>query len=81
MAQSGLWDVDGTGLQPVEDPNLARALLQRVNDLNVRVGVQVAVPVALFALLPQSAASHLVTCVLVGAALHLFGDKNEKAKN
>lgn len=37
MAQSGLWDVEGVGLQKIEDRDTAQAILARVNSMNSQV--------------------------------------------
>lgn len=75
MAQAGLWDVDGTGLQPVNDPTVDRAILQKVNAMNIDTAVRVVVPVTAFAALPQSASAPLVAFGLLFAALYAARDK------
>ena len=72
----GLWDLDdGQGLQPVDDPSVAQAILQKVNEMNVRTVIQAAVPAAAFAALPQSSSTALVLSGLVLAALYAAKDK------
>jgi hypothetical protein len=65
----------GRGLEKIADIKLARALLDKTNDMNTAIGVQVLVPVTLFALLPQSAAAALVISLLVFGALYAAKDK------
>ena len=54
IAQRGSWEVDGI-IQAVDDPDLARALLEKVNELNFETILKVVVVSAAFAVLPQSA--------------------------
>ena len=35
MAQAGLWDVDGRGLVPIQDPTLRQALRDKVNSFDI----------------------------------------------
>jgi hypothetical protein len=65
----------GRGLEKIADIKLARALLDKTNDMNTAIGVQVLVPVTLFALLPQSTAAALVISLLVFGALYAAKDK------
>ena len=51
--------MDGV-LQPVDDPSLARAILKKVNEMNVETGVGAIGIAAAFAALPQSASAPLV---------------------
>jgi len=57
VAQAGLWDVDDTGLRPVNDPSLARALLHKVNDYNAKVALQSTIVCFIFASLPKDVVS------------------------
>lgn len=51
MAQANLWDVDGTGLQPVGNADIASAILKKVNNMNLDIGLKsMALTVALAAL-------------------------------
>ena len=76
MAQVGLWDLDdGQGLQPVGDPTVAQAILQKDNDLNVRTAVKAGIPAVIFAALPQSSSTALVLSGLAFAALYAVRDK------
>ena len=38
--RSGLWDVTGNGMEKIADAKLARALLDKVNDFNVKTGLK-----------------------------------------
>lgn len=47
-----MWDVDGTGIQEIEDPTLAAKLLEKVNKANIGFGAVSAAITAVFCLLP-----------------------------
>jgi predicted RND superfamily exporter protein len=78
VAQKGLWDVDGQGLTKVEDPILARRLLDRVNAMNIQNGLQATGIAALFAVLPKSMTQSAAIVVALGALLYLLQDKLPK---
>lgn len=40
MAQGGLWDVSGTGLQKIADNSIAQAMLKRTNGMNLSIGLK-----------------------------------------
>jgi len=40
VAQGGAWDVDGTGIQTIEDESVATALRAKVNSFNLKVSAQ-----------------------------------------
>ena len=67
IAQAGLWDVDGNGLRKIEDPNLAQAILQRVNNMNIDNGIRCIALAGAFALLPQSTSVAMVSFGLLYA--------------
>ena len=75
MAQAGLWDVDGNGLSQIDDPNLARFILNKVNAMNAETAIKVIAPVTVFAILPQSSSAPLVAFSLLFAALYVVKDK------
>ena len=50
-----MWDVDGTGLQQIEDVGLAARLRAKVNAFNLRTTAIVGVAVIAFVLLPDFA--------------------------
>ncbi|GHP05633.1 hypothetical protein PPROV_000438300 [Pycnococcus provasolii] len=52
LSGGGVWDVDGTGLQEIEDKSVADAILQKVNNFNVASAVATAVVVAAFCAIP-----------------------------
>jgi hypothetical protein len=54
MAQAGLWDVDGNGMSKIDDPNLARAFVKKVNDFNISSTAQAVALMGVFAALPRS---------------------------
>ena len=74
MAQAGLWDLDGNGLSQIDDPNLASAILNKVNAMNAETALKVVLPVVVFASLPQSSSAPLVTSGLLFAALYAAKD-------
>jgi len=73
----GLWDVDGTGMRKIEDPNLARAFLNRVNDMNISVSRDAFLVSALFAILPQEVVSSISLCAAFVALLYAWGERYE----
>lgn len=75
MIEAGLWDVEGKGLTPIENPDLASAILDKVNRMNFDTGVQVFLPVAIFAALPQSSAAPLVAFALLFTTLYAAKDR------
>jgi len=75
VAQSGLWDVDGNGLSQIEDPSLASAFVEKVNDMNVETGIKAIIPAMIFAALPQSSSEPLVLCSISFALLYFVRDK------
>jgi len=80
IAQAGMWDVDGKGMSKIEDPAVARALLDKVNQFNLVSFVQVATCVSIFALLPQSSAFPLVSFAAIFVALYFAQDKIPEPK-
>lgn len=70
-----MWDVDGSGLSKIEDPDIAQAILRKVNDMNAETLVKVAVPVTAFALLPKPIASMLVFFAALYAGLYFLQGK------
>lgn len=72
----GLWDLgDGQGLQRIEDPTIAQAILQKVNDLNTKSILLAGIPTTLFAILPRSMSVSLVVSALVFGLLYYLEDK------
>ena len=47
-------------IQPVDDPSLARAILDKVNKMNVDTGLQAILAAGALAILPQCASAPLV---------------------
>ena len=70
MGQSGLWDVDGTGMTKIDDPQLARAFVDNINALNVQTGVDALLYSVAFAILPQSVTYPLAFFALIFGALY-----------
>lgn len=52
MAQGGLWDVDGSGLQKIQDTNVATAILRKTNAMNKEIGVKAVSLTAVLATVP-----------------------------
>ena len=52
-AQGGVWDVDGSGLQQIEDATLAAKLRAKVNAFNLQSAKVVGVLVLLFVIVPE----------------------------
>jgi len=52
VAQAGYWDVDGTGIQRIDDPDVARKLRDRVGFMNGRTAAIAVAATAVFAALP-----------------------------
>lgn len=75
MAQSGRWDVDDTGIRDIQDPNLARAILEKVNAMNLQTGRDVILLSAIFAILPQSLTSTLGIWSSILGGLYLLNGK------
>ncbi len=59
--------VDGNGLSKIEDPSLATAILDRVNNMNADTAIRCFLAAGVFAVLPQSS-----SVALVGSGI-LFG--------
>jgi len=49
VAQVGLWDVDGMGLQKIQDTQLASDILQKVNNFNKKTVLRATAAAFLFA--------------------------------
>lgn len=48
-----MWDVDGTGLQPIGDASIAKALLDKVHAFNLRSALYTALITGAFVVLPE----------------------------
>lgn len=70
-----MWDIDGNGLSSIENPQTARAILEKVNAMNVQTAFQCGIPVSLFALLSKEQSVILVLWALVFTALYVGRDK------
>ncbi len=53
IAQGGAWDVDGSGIQKIEEPDLASAIRQRVNEFNLQSTAVCALLTLAFVLVPE----------------------------
>jgi len=74
LAQAGLWDVAGT-IEPVEDPNLARAFLEKVNSVNNESTIYPLIAASIWSVLPQVTTSLLAWEGLILTFLYLVRDK------
>ena len=52
-----MWDVDGSGLQKIEDTSLATSILRRTNAMNKAIGVKAVSLTAALALAPTLVSS------------------------
>lgn len=75
IAQAGLWDVDGNGLTQIKDAKVASTILNEVNQMNLDSLLKVTIPMFVFALLPQSTSTTIVTVGLILGALYALQDK------
>jgi hypothetical protein len=73
-----LWDIDGNGLSKIENPETARAILRKVNAMNVQTAFLCGIPAAFFALLSQQQSVTLVLWSLFFAALYIGRDRVPK---
>jgi len=67
-----MWDVDGTGIRKIEDDSLARAIMTKVNDMNVNTGFEAFALASAFAVLPQEVSFKLAACSLLLGGLYLL---------
>ena len=51
--QGGLWDVQGNGIQKIEDANIAQAILNRTNSMNMNIGIQAVITTLALAAFPE----------------------------
>jgi len=72
--------VDGTGIRDIQNPNLARAILEKVNAMNLQTGRDVILLSAIFASLPQSLTSTLGIWSALFGALYLLNGKIPQEK-
>jgi hypothetical protein len=72
--------VDGNGLSKIEDSNIARAILEKVNTMNADTAIQCFTTAGLFAILPQSASAPLVAIALAFATLYALNGKIPKVE-
>ena len=49
----GLWDVDGSGMQRIEDDSLAGRLLEKTNNMNTKIGLKGIAGTAVLTLIPE----------------------------
>lgn len=68
-------DVDGQGIKKIEDVNVAQAILERVNAMNLDTIIDASLVAGAFAILPQSVSAPLVGCGVIFAALYFLNGK------
>lgn len=61
-------------IEPVDDPELARAFLEKVNRMNRDTGRDVFIATALWSALPQDVAASIASVGIVVAGLYLIRD-------
>lgn len=69
--------MDGNGLSKIEDSGVARAINDKVNQMNSQTGI-VFIPVAIFAALPDGQSKAIVLSAAIGAALYFLREKIPK---
>jgi len=52
LGQAGLWDVDGSGIQKINDPSLAEALRIKVEAFNLRTVLTCVLATMAFSAIP-----------------------------
>ena len=67
--------MDGNGLAKIEDPNLARALLDKVNTLNINTALQTLIATTIFAALPKDVTAPLAFFALLFVTLYFSEGK------
>ena len=70
--------MDGTGIRDIEDPNLARAFMVKVNQMNLDTGRDVLLLASLFAILPQELTSKLAFVTVALSGLYFLNGKLPK---
>jgi len=77
LAQAGLWDVAGS-IEPIDDPELASAFLQKVNDMNFETARDCAIVAGLWSALPYETTYPIAIVGVMGTSLYLLRDKVPK---
>jgi len=72
-----LWDINGV-IEPVDDPDLARAVLNKVNDMNLSVVRDCFLVSLLWTILPSSTSEHVSIVALSFATLYFLKDRIPK---
>ncbi len=73
-----MWDVDGTGIRKIEDQDLARAFMEKVNEMNLETGRNAVILAAAFAALPHDLVAKLAAVSVVLGALYFLEGKIPK---
>jgi len=69
-----LWDITGK-IEPVDDPKVASAILEKVNELNNDTGRDTLVLTIAWSILSQQVASTIAILGMMFTALYLVQDK------
>ncbi len=72
--------VDGNGLSTIQDANLAKAILDKVNNMNADTAIRCIAIAGTFAILPQSSSVALVGSALLFALLYAINGKIPKVE-
>ena len=67
-------------IEPIQDPDLATAMLQKVNALNNESGIVALLGAIVWCILPQDLASSIGLVSLVVTGLYLLKDKVPKTE-
>lgn len=78
VAQAGKWDIDGTGIRNIDDDDLAKAFLVKVNEMNVETGLEALLLAASFAALPSDFTGRVAGVTVVVASLYFLQGKIPK---
>jgi len=73
-----MWDVDGTGIRKIDDDDLARAFMVKVNEMNLETGRDALLLAAGFAALPSDVTSKLAGVTAVLGSLYFLQGKVPK---
>jgi len=73
-----MWDVDGTGIRKIDDDNLARAFMTKVNEMNLESGRDAFLLAVGFAALPSDFTGKLAGATALVTTLYLLRGKIPK---
>lgn len=70
--------MDGTGIREIDDPNLARAFMTKVNEMNLDTARDALIVSSLFAVLPYEFTSKIAFFTLIFTGLYFVNGKLPK---